>query len=158
MPNKQLVSASKIERAYEQKMQMRVPMYSKGCELKIRNALRHFKGAHIDVDFHQQKVTVAGLVNRDEVLATLKAKRKNSQFWPTEDSKEVLGTSGARKGEIMTDAKKPAAACKTKKEVTFADQQDLGRAGAKKGGILKDAKKPAAASKKKKKVTFADQQ
>lgn len=122
MSNLQVVPASQIQKV--QKVELRVPLYSFGCERKIRNALSRIKGLHsVDVDFYQQKVTVTGLVNRDQVLAAIKAKRKNTQFWPSADGKEEHNMSGGRKGEIMEDAKKPAAASKKKKKVTFADQQ-----------------------------------
>jgi len=115
----QQVSASQIQRAYAQKVELRVPLYSYGCERKIRKALSHFKGLHsIDVDFYQQKVTVIGLVNRDQVLAAMKAKRKNTRFWSAEDRKPELDMSGGSKGEIMEDSKKAAGAdsSKTNKE------------------------------------------
>jgi len=119
MSNLQVVPASQV-----QKVHMRVPMYCVGCERKIRKSLSRFKGVHsVDVDFKQQKVTVIGFINRDQVLAAIKAKRKNTQFWSSEDGKEEFGMSGARKGEIMEDVKKPAAPSKKKKRVTFADQQ-----------------------------------
>jgi len=115
MSNLQVVPASQV-----QKVHMRVPMYCVGCERKIRKSLSRFK---VDVDFKQQKVTVIGFINRDQVLAAIKAKRKNTQFWSSEDGKEEFGMSGARKCEIMEDVKKPAAPSKKKKRVTFADQQ-----------------------------------
>nr|ADE75994.1 unknown [Picea sitchensis] len=113
MPNLQLVPASQI-----QKVELRVPLYSYGCERKIRKALSQFKGLDsIDVEFYQQKVTVTGSVNRDEVLAAMKAKRKNTRFWSAEDGKSELDMTGGSKGEIMEYSKKPAAAStKTLKE------------------------------------------
>jgi len=118
MSNLQLVPASQIQREYAQKVELRVPLYSYGCERKIRKALSQFKGLDsIDVEFYQQKVTVTGSVNRDEVLAAMKAKRKNTRFWSAEDGKSELDMTGGRKGEIMEYSKKPAAAStKTLKE------------------------------------------
>jgi len=117
MSNLQLVPASQIhvQRSYLQKVEMRVPLYSYGCERKIRKALSHFKGLHsIDVDFYQQKVTVTGLVNRDHVLAAVKAKRKNTRFWSAEDGKQEFYFSGGSRGKIMEDSKRAAATSKKK--------------------------------------------
>ena len=36
------------------------------------------------VDYDQQKVTVWGICNRDDVLARIKKKRKESRFWNSE--------------------------------------------------------------------------
>lgn len=103
MSNLQLVSASQL-----QKLEMRVPLYSYGCERKVRKALSHFQGLQsIDVDFYQQKVTVTGSVNQDQVLAAMKEKRKNSRLWSAEDGKGVLDMNGGNKGE-MEYSKKPA--------------------------------------------------
>lgn len=106
MSNLQLVSASQL-----QKLEMRVPLYSYGCERKVRKALSHFKGLQsIDVDFYQQKVTVTGSVDQDQVLAAMKEKRKNSRLWSAEDGKGGLDMTGGNKGEILDYAKKPVAA------------------------------------------------
>ncbi|KAH9315925.1 hypothetical protein KI387_024552, partial [Taxus chinensis] len=64
------------------KVEMRVPLYSYGCERKIRKVLSQFKGLHhVDVDFYQQKVSVTGMLNRDQILAAIKVKRKSAEFW-----------------------------------------------------------------------------
>jgi len=106
MSNLQLVSASQL-----QKLEMRVPLYSYGCERKVRKALSRFQGLQsIDVDFYQQKVTVTGSVNQDQVLAAMKEKRKNSRLWSAEDGKGELHVTGGNKGEILDYSKKPAAA------------------------------------------------
>ena len=39
-------------------------------------------GIHsINVDYHTQKVTVWGICNKDEVLATIRKKRRDARFW-----------------------------------------------------------------------------
>lgn len=39
-------------------------------------------GIHsVDVDYRLQKVTVWGICNRDDVLATIRKKRRGSRFW-----------------------------------------------------------------------------
>ncbi|GLJ39737.1 hypothetical protein SUGI_0812260 [Cryptomeria japonica] len=81
-----------------QKVEMRVPMYSYGCERKIRKALSHFKGLlSVDIDFHQQKVSVTGMLNRDQILSTIKAKRKNAEFWSCKEDQMILHHSNSGK-------------------------------------------------------------
>lgn len=63
-------------------VELMVPLYSYGCGKKIKKALSHFKGIYsINVDHKQQKVTVWGICNRNEVLSTIRAKRKGARFW-----------------------------------------------------------------------------
>jgi hypothetical protein len=39
-------------------------------------------GIHsVEVDYHQQKVTVWGICNRHDVLAAVRRKRRAAQFW-----------------------------------------------------------------------------
>lgn len=40
----------------------------------------------VNVDYHQQKVTVWGICNKYDVLATIRSKRKEAQFWNPEDN------------------------------------------------------------------------
>jgi hypothetical protein len=41
-----------------------------------------FAGIHsVQVDYHQQKVTVWGICNRDDVLAAVRKKRRDARFW-----------------------------------------------------------------------------
>lgn len=118
MSNLQLIPVSQIEGAYQQKVEMRVPLYSQGCQRKIRKALSHFKGLHfIDVDFYQQKVTVIGSVNRDQVLAAMKAKRKNTRFWLAEDGKPESDMTSDNNGETMEYLMKPAVAASCKQTI-----------------------------------------
>ena len=39
----------------------------------------------MNVDFNQQKVTVWGICNKNDVLATVRSKRKEARFWNLED-------------------------------------------------------------------------
>ncbi|KAF8702572.1 hypothetical protein HU200_032956 [Digitaria exilis] len=74
-----VLSGRKIEAQY---VEMKVPLYSYGCEKKIKKALSHLKGIHsVQVDYHQQKVTVWGICNREDVLAAIRRKRRAAQFW-----------------------------------------------------------------------------
>lgn len=55
-------------------------------------------GIHsVQVDYHQQKVTVWGICNRGDVLAAVRKKRRAARFWDGDD----LGT-----GEQPGDAPK----------------------------------------------------
>lgn len=40
----------------------------------------------VNVDYHQQKVTVWGICNKYDVLDTMKSKRKETRFWNPEDN------------------------------------------------------------------------
>ncbi|CAN4089446.1 unnamed protein product [Withania somnifera] len=69
-----------------QYVEMMVPLYSYGCERKVNKALSHIKGIYsVNVDFEQQKVTVWGICNKYDVLATVRRKRKEARFWNPED-------------------------------------------------------------------------
>lgn len=52
---------------------------------RVRGVLllgRVFAGIHsVQVDYHQQKVTVWGICNRDDVLAAVRKKRRDARFW-----------------------------------------------------------------------------
>ncbi|KAL6132276.1 hypothetical protein ACLB2K_070647 [Fragaria x ananassa] len=61
MADMQIVLASKtsVEAQY---VEMMVPLYSPGCEKKVKKALSHLKGIYsVNVDYSQQKVTVWGI-------------------------------------------------------------------------------------------------
>ncbi|XP_020085384.1 heavy metal-associated isoprenylated plant protein 30 [Ananas comosus] len=81
MANKlQIVPA--IKNVEPQYVEMKVPLYSYGCEKKIKKALSHLRGIHsVDVDYRLEKVTVWGICNRDDVLATIRKKRRGAHFW-----------------------------------------------------------------------------
>ncbi|KDP37573.1 hypothetical protein JCGZ_08264 [Jatropha curcas] len=90
----QIVPASKnnVEAQY---VEMMVPLYSYGCERKVKKTLSHLKGIYsVNVDYYQQKVTVWGICNKYDVLYTMKSKRKEARFWsPEEDNIQLLEQS-----------------------------------------------------------------
>ncbi|CAL5069561.1 unnamed protein product [Urochloa decumbens] len=74
-----VLSGRKIEAQY---VEMKVPLYSYGCDKKIKKALSNLKGIHsVQVDYQQQKVTVWGICNREDVLAAVRKKRRAARFW-----------------------------------------------------------------------------
>ncbi|KAM5557823.1 hypothetical protein ABKV19_024922 [Rosa sericea] len=86
MADMQIVLALKtsVEAQY---VEMMVPLYSPGCEKKVKKALSHLKGIYsVNVDCSQQKVTVWGICNKYDVLATIRTKRKHACFWNHEDN------------------------------------------------------------------------
>jgi len=40
----------------------------------------------VNVDYYQQKVTVWGICNKNDVLETVRSKRKEARFWNQEDN------------------------------------------------------------------------
>ncbi|GMY07655.1 protein SODIUM POTASSIUM ROOT DEFECTIVE 2 [Fagus crenata] len=85
MEDMQIVPACKnVEAQY---VEMMVPLYSYGCEKKVKKNLSHLKGIYsVNVDYYQQKVTVWGICNKYDVLATIRLKRKEARFWNPEDN------------------------------------------------------------------------
>ncbi|KAJ3680386.1 hypothetical protein LUZ60_016664 [Juncus effusus] len=74
-----MVSGKTVEPQF---VDMRVPLYSFGCEKKIKKALSRLKGIHsINVDYPNQKVTVWGICNKDDVLEAIRRKRRIACFW-----------------------------------------------------------------------------
>ncbi|KAK9065333.1 hypothetical protein SSX86_016716 [Deinandra increscens subsp. villosa] len=70
-------------------VELMVPLYSYGCGKKIKKALANFKGIYsVNVDYEQQKVTVWGICNKNEVLSTIRAKRKGARFWDSQEDDE----------------------------------------------------------------------
>ncbi|KAI4307013.1 hypothetical protein L6164_030248 [Bauhinia variegata] len=89
MANMQIVPAYKntVEAQY---VEMMVPLYSYGCEKKVKKALANLKGIYsVNVDYNQQKVTVWGICNKYDVLATVRSKRKEARFWNPEDNAAI---------------------------------------------------------------------
>ncbi|KAF9603625.1 hypothetical protein IFM89_037138 [Coptis chinensis] len=84
MENLQIVPAYKnVEAQY---VEMMVPLYSHGCERKVKKALSNLKGIYsVSVDYKLQKVTIWGICNKFDVLATIRSKRKEACFWNSED-------------------------------------------------------------------------
>ncbi|CAJ2652388.1 unnamed protein product [Trifolium pratense] len=86
MANMQIVPAYKniVEAQY---VEMRVPLYSYGCEKKIKKTLSNLKGIYsVNVDHCQQKVIVWGICNKFDVLQNVRSKRKEACFWNQEDN------------------------------------------------------------------------
>ncbi|KAF7816614.1 heavy metal-associated isoprenylated plant protein 28 [Senna tora] len=95
MANMQIVLACKdvVEAQY---VEMMVPLYSYGCGKKVKKTLSSLKGIYsVNVDYSQQKVTVWGICNKYDVLATIRSKRKEARFWNLEDN-AVLEDSQTR--------------------------------------------------------------
>ncbi|XP_009783840.1 heavy metal-associated isoprenylated plant protein 30 [Nicotiana tabacum] len=92
MADMQIVPAGRnVEPQY---VEMMVPLYSYGCERKVKKALSHIKGIYsVNVDFEQQKVTVWGICNKYDVLTTVRSKRKAARFWNAEDKAGVMQES-----------------------------------------------------------------
>ncbi|KAL5214846.1 hypothetical protein ABZP36_003998 [Zizania latifolia] len=96
-----VLAGGKIEAQY---VEMKVPLYSYGCEKKIKKALSHLRGIHsVQVDYQQQKVTVWGICNRDDVLAAVRKKRRAARFWGADRQPDHLGDDAT-----PADAPKPA--------------------------------------------------
>ncbi|KAK3143896.1 hypothetical protein QOZ80_4AG0306360 [Eleusine coracana subsp. coracana] len=94
-----VLTRGKIEAQY---VEMKVPLYSYGCEKKIKKALSNLKGIHsVQVDYQQQKVTVWGICNRDDVLAAVRKKRRAARFWGADEPGPGGGDASA-----MVDAPK----------------------------------------------------
>ncbi|KAH7543708.1 hypothetical protein ACOSP7_031609 [Xanthoceras sorbifolium] len=87
MANMQIVAASKnVEAQY---VELMVPLYSYGCERKVKKTLSNLKGIYsVNVDYYQQKVTVWGICNKYDVLKTMRSKRKDARFWNPEDNND----------------------------------------------------------------------
>ncbi|KAH9616473.1 hypothetical protein KSS87_009438 [Heliosperma pusillum] len=85
MADLQIVPACKtVEPQY---VELKVPLYSYGCERKVKKALSNLRGIYsVIVDYAQQKVTVWGICNKYDVLSTIKNKRKDARFWNPEDN------------------------------------------------------------------------
>ncbi|KAJ8512460.1 hypothetical protein OPV22_002894 [Ensete ventricosum] len=90
MANLQIVPAGKnVEAQY---VEMKVPLYSYGCEKKVKKTLSHLRGIHsVHVDYKLQKVTVWGICNKDDVLVTIRKKRREARFW---DQAELEAAEG----------------------------------------------------------------
>ncbi|KAL2317534.1 hypothetical protein Fmac_031410 [Flemingia macrophylla] len=90
MANMQIVPAYNniVEPQY---VEMMVPLYSYGCEKKIKKTLSNLKGIYsVNVDYYQQKVTVWGICNKYDVLETVRSKRKEARFWNQEDNVVIV--------------------------------------------------------------------
>ncbi|XP_073314425.1 heavy metal-associated isoprenylated plant protein 21 [Primulina huaijiensis] len=65
-----------------QYVDMMVPLYSWGCERKVKKALANLRGIYsVNVNFLEQKVSVWGICDKNEVLSRVQRKRKEARFW-----------------------------------------------------------------------------
>ncbi|CAH2077765.1 unnamed protein product [Thlaspi arvense] len=108
MSDLQIVPAyNQVEAQY---VEMMVPLYSYGCEKKIKKALSHLKGIYsVKIDYYNQKVTVWGICNKLDVLAMVKRKRKEARFWNVEENnniKESINDSNVVEEEEEEDTTK----------------------------------------------------
>ncbi|KAL6001284.1 hypothetical protein ACLOJK_007016 [Asimina triloba] len=85
MENLQIIPASACKQVEAQYVEMKVPLYSYGCEKKMKKALSHLR---VTVDYKLQKVTVWGICDKYDVLATIKSKRKGARFWNSDEAEE----------------------------------------------------------------------
>ncbi|EXB94715.1 hypothetical protein L484_002602 [Morus notabilis] len=86
MANLQIVPACR-NNVEAQFVEMMVPLYSYGCEKKVKKTLSHLKGIYsVNVDYNQQKVTVWGICNKYDVLDSMRSKRKEARFWNPQDN------------------------------------------------------------------------
>ncbi|CAB4271684.1 unnamed protein product [Prunus armeniaca] len=91
MADMQIVLAKACKNVEAQYVEMMVPLYSHGCEKKVKKTLSHLKGIYsVKVDYDQQKVTVWGICNKYDVLATVRSKRKDACFWNPQDNAIAL--------------------------------------------------------------------
>ncbi|RZC69463.1 hypothetical protein C5167_032579 [Papaver somniferum] len=87
MADLQIVPAAAYKNVEAQYVDMMVPLYSYGCERKIKKALSHVRGIYsVNVDCKLQKVTVWGICNKHDVLAMIRSKRKDARFWDADDN------------------------------------------------------------------------
>ncbi|KAK9122396.1 hypothetical protein Syun_020013 [Stephania yunnanensis] len=87
MENLQIVPTKNVEPQY---VEMKVPLYSYGCERKVKKALSQLRGIYsVNVDYKRQKVTVWGICDKQDVLEKIKSKRRETRFWdPDHDRKD----------------------------------------------------------------------
>ncbi|KAJ0968905.1 hypothetical protein J5N97_021782 [Dioscorea zingiberensis] len=107
MANMQIVPTGKqVEAQY---VEMMVPLYSYGCEKKVKKALAHLRdvfenvnaGIHsVNVDYELQKVTVWGICNKEDVLATIRKKRRESRFWDQREANETMEGHGVSQSTV----------------------------------------------------------
>ncbi|PKU77523.1 copper transport protein ATX1 [Dendrobium catenatum] len=110
MANLQIVPAAG-KNVSPQYVEMKVPLYSFGCEKKVKKALSHLRGIHsVHVDYYQQKVTVWGICNRDDVLYAIRKKRREARFWDEIEAENKTMVEETEIEEIV--ASEPAAAAR----------------------------------------------
>ncbi|CAH2063922.1 unnamed protein product [Thlaspi arvense] len=64
-------------------VELLVDMDCQGCEKKVRRAISKLDGVDtLEIDVEQQKVTVTGYVDREDVLRMVKRTGRAVEFWP----------------------------------------------------------------------------
>ncbi|KAF3582364.1 hypothetical protein DY000_02032446 [Brassica cretica] len=64
-------------------VELLVDMDCQGCETKVRRAISKLDGVDtVEIDVDQQKVTVTGYIDREEVLRIVKRTGGGAEFWP----------------------------------------------------------------------------
>ncbi|CAF2112308.1 hypothetical protein F2Q70_00041024 [Brassica cretica] len=64
-------------------VELLVDMDCQGCEKKVRRAISKLDGVDtVEIDVDQQKVTVTGYVDREDVLRMVKRTGRAAEFWP----------------------------------------------------------------------------
>ncbi|KAK3229816.1 hypothetical protein Dsin_001697 [Dipteronia sinensis] len=87
MADMQIVAAGAGKNVEAQYVELMVPLYSHGCERKVKKTLSNLKGIYsVNVDYYEQKVTVWGICNKYDVLERMRSKRKDARFWNPEDN------------------------------------------------------------------------
>ncbi|CAA6666772.1 unnamed protein product [Spirodela intermedia] len=88
-----------------QYVEMKVPLYSHGCERKVKTSLSHLKGIYsVQVHCDDQKVTVWGICSKEAVLAAVKKKRRGAHFWDQEE--DDAGKEGGAPGRRRRQGKR----------------------------------------------------
>ncbi|CAD5188136.1 heavy metal-associated isoprenylated plant protein 23-like [Musa acuminata AAA Group] len=78
-----LCTGHKVKKKQFQTVELKVRMDCDGCELKVKKALSSINGVQsVDVDRKQQKATVTGYVEPNQVLRKAKATGNKAELWP----------------------------------------------------------------------------
>ncbi|KAG0484967.1 hypothetical protein HPP92_008816 [Vanilla planifolia] len=85
---------------------LKVQMSCEGCSGAVKRVLSKMEGVEsFDVDLKEQKVTVKGNVNPEEVLQTVSRTGKKTEFWQVEsESKEAASAASESEAKETTAA------------------------------------------------------
>ncbi|PWA71883.1 Heavy metal-associated domain, HMA [Artemisia annua] len=73
-------------------LELIVNMDCYGCEKRVRRALENLDGVDsIEIDMDQQKVTVTGWAEQEDVLKIVRKTGRNAELWPFPYSLEYFG-------------------------------------------------------------------
>jgi hypothetical protein len=73
----------------------------------------------VQVDYNEQKVTVWGICNKYNVLATIRSKRKEARFWNPEDNVVALEESSPLSDPSRSRESKPSVALTRVRSLTL---------------------------------------